>query len=193
MKKEALLYKIVRPIISFLFKLIYRPKIIGSENIPKMGRVVIAGNHTDNFDSLLLMSSTKRCIHFLAKDELWQGPKKLIFNHLGLIPVNRKIHDHHALELAYEYLESDKVIGIFPEGTLRKVRTDIIPFKIGAVKMASATNSPIVPFKITGKYTIFSKDLQIIFDKPIYINSDDLEKENIKLRNKIINLTRGDN
>ena len=88
--KDALLYKITRPIITVLFKLFFTPKIIGKEYIPKSGKVILAGNHTSNFDCLLLISSTKRNIHFLAKKELWNGPKKIIFANMGLISVDRK-------------------------------------------------------------------------------------------------------
>ena len=75
-KKESKLYIIVRPIIKILFKFFYNPKVIGDGNIPKEGKVILAGNHTNNFDCLMLMSSTKRCIHFLAKIELFRGFKK---------------------------------------------------------------------------------------------------------------------
>ena len=74
--KDPIFYKLVRPIVKGLIYLLYRPKIIGKENIPKNGSIILAGNHTNNFDCLLLISSTKRCIHFLAKDSLYKGIKK---------------------------------------------------------------------------------------------------------------------
>ena len=183
---DVLLYKVLRPIITFLFKLLYRPKIIGASNIPKSKRIILAGNHNNNFDSALLISSTKRNIHFLAKAELFTGMKKILFSNMGLIPVNRKVKDHNVLEHAYNYLNNDKVIGIFPEGTFG--RGTILPFKIGAVKMAYETKSQIVPFAITGTYKLFSKDLKIVFGKPIKINSDNLEQENEKLRNTVVKM-----
>lgn len=186
--KDALLYKITRPIITVLFKLFFTPKIIGKENIPKSGKVILAGNHTSNFDCLLLISSTKRNIHFLAKKELWNGPKKIIFANMGLIPVDRKNKDHQALSSSIAYLENNLLIGIFPEGTTEK-EGKMLDFKIGAVKMAKDTNSPIVPFIITGNYKLFSKNLRIEFLKPIMINGD-LNHENINLRN-IIEKERG--
>lgn len=186
--KDALLYKITRPIITVLFKLFFTPKIIGKENIPKSGKVILAGNHTSNFDCLLLISSTKRNIHFLAKKELWNGPKKIIFANMGLIPVDRKNKDHQALSSSIAYLENNLLIGIFPEGTTEK-EGKMLDFKIGAVKMAKDTNSPIVPFIITGNYKLFSKNLRIEFLKPIMI-SGDLNQENINLRN-IIEKERG--
>ena len=187
---DVLLYKILRPIIKYLFKTLYRPKIIGSENIPKSGRIILAGNHTHNLDCAMLISSTKRNIHFLAKVELFKGFKKILFSNMGLIPVNRKIKDKNVLIHAYNYLEKEKVIGIFPEGTHGKGK--ILPFKIGAVKMAYETKSDIIPFSITGTYKLFSRDLKIEFGKPIKIKNNNLDKENEKLRNIVVKMV-GDN
>ena len=181
--KDEVLYKILRPLAKLLFFAFYTPKIVGKENIPKNGRIILAGNHTNILDCILLMSSTKREIHFLAKKELWEGPKGILFGHMGLIPVDRSIHDSEPLKIAKGYLKNEKVIGIFPEGTTEKGR-GLLPFKIGAVKMAYDTDTMIVPFCITGKYKIFSRSLKIVFDKPLNIK-DSLEKENKKLRDKI--------
>ena len=74
-----------------------------------------------------------------------------------------------------------KVIGIFPEGTFNRSNDPVLPFKIGAVKMAHDADSKIVPFVIKGKYKVFRKGLTIEFLKPISIKSDDLDKENNKL------------
>ncbi len=190
-KKESILYIIVRPIITFLFKIFFTPKIIGSKNIPTEGRIILAGNHTSNFDCLLLISCTKRPIHFLAKKELWKGFKKIIFNNLGLIPVDRKNKNHNALVSAEEYLDNEMLIGIFPEGTTEK-EGKMLPFKIGAVKMANDKNSKIVPFVIKGKYKLFSKNLTIEFLKPIKITSN-LEIEIKKLEDIIHSKIEGDN
>ncbi len=182
-KNEAILYKITRPIITFLFKTFFTPKIVGIENIPTKGRIILAGNHTSNFDCLLLISCTKRPIHFLAKKELWKGPKKIIFSNMGLIPVDRKNKNHDALVTAEEYLDNEMLIGIFPEGTTEK-EGKMLPFKIGAVKMAYDKNTRIVPFVIKGKYKLFSKNLTIEFLNQIEIKSD-LDKE-LKRLEKII-------
>lgn len=187
--KEPLLYKIVRPIIKFIMKYIFKARYIGLENIPLTGRVVLAGNHTNNLDCLLIISSTKRVVHFLAKDSLVKGIKKIIFNNMGIIPVNRKIHDSDALNSAKNVLKEEKVIGIFPEGTINKTHDIIMPFKIGSVKMACDTDSYIIPFIITGKYKFFSKDLKIEF-LPHYkpkSTDNDLKEANEKLMKIIEN------
>ena len=186
--KDVILYKLARPIITFFFKLLYRPKIVGVENIPKTGKVILAGNHTNNFDSVFLMSSTKRNIHFLAKIELSRGIKKIIFNNLGLIFVDRsKKSNEGVIDTAKQYLETDLVIGIFPEGTTEKGCGYLLPFKIGAVKLSYDTDTEIIPFKISGDYKLFSKNLKIIFEKPYKANND-LENSNKKLYNIINNI-----
>lgn len=178
--QDTIFYKIIKPITSFLFKLLYRPTIVGLENIPKEGKVLLAGNHTKWLDPVMLVGITPRQVHFLAKDELFHGITKGIVKGMGCVPVNRRIHDTNALESAENILENELCVGIFPEGTINRTDDVIMPFKFGAVKACSTTNSPLVPFVITGQYKIFRKGIKIEFLKPLNIG-EDLEKENNKL------------
>ena len=181
--KDPLLYKILRPIVKWLFIILYRPKIKGKKYIPKDGGVVLAGNHKNNLDCAILMASTKRCIHFLAKEELFKGIFGWLFKGMGLIPVKRKTKDGKALPRSIKYLENEKVIGIFPEGTFNRGEGVILPFKIGAVKMAHDSKKKIVPFVIKGNYKIFrlKNGPRIEFFEPIEIKNDNLDKENERL------------
>lgn len=178
-------YRLVRPIVKLFFYFVYRPKVIGKENVPKKGRIVIASNHTDYFDCVALVATNKRTIHFLAKDELLKGFWGPAFKAMGIIPVNRREKDKSALPAAIKVLEEEKVIGIFPEGTFKKDVEGMLPFKIGAVKMAHDANSMILPMAIVGEFKPFKKGLTLVFGKPYRISSDDLDKENDKLKRKI--------
>lgn len=182
--KDTIFYKIVRPILKGLFYILYLPKIEGIKNIPDSGRVVFAGNHTNNLDCILLISSTKRQIHFLAKDSLYKGIFGSLFKAMGIIPVDRSIHDKSALNNGINALNNDLVVGIFPEGTINKTKDTVMPFKIGAVKMAHDTNSSIIPFIITGKYKLFKRP-KIKFLNA-YRPSEDLTKSNEELMEIII-------
>ena len=182
---DTLFYRIIRQIIKVLFKVLFHPTIKGVENIPKNENYVLAGNHTKWLDPIMLIAIIPKQVHFLAKDSLFKGITKPIVKGVGAIPVNRKIHDHQALESAIDTLKEKKVICIFPEGTInREKKTKTLPFKIGAVKMAYETNTKIIPFVITGEYKIFSSSVTIEFLKPRNI-SEDLEKENQSLREAI--------
>jgi len=182
--KEPFFYRfIARPVLRIFVKLYFHPTVVGLDNIPKKGRIVLAGNHTNDMDSVMMVGIVPfRVLHFLAKDSLLKGAKKLIFKGMGIIPVNRAIHDKNALESAINALEEDKSIAIFPEGTINRTEDIIMPFKIGAVKMASETNTPIVPFIITGEYKFRSKNLKIEFLPSIKVSKkEDLTKDNEKL------------
>ena len=110
--KEPLLYKILIPI-DKIFIHFFRPTYINIKNIPKKGSVILAGNHTSKLDPLLLMSSTNRCIHFLAKIELFKGIKKYFFKNLGIIPVDRKRKNPEAINLANTYLYENLYVHFF--------------------------------------------------------------------------------
>lgn len=178
--KDTKFYRIVRPFVSFVFRVLFHPTVIGIENISQDGRILFAGNHTEWLDPVMIVSVQKRCVHFLAKEELFHGVLKGIVWGMGCIPVNRKIHDKNALNGAINYLNNDLCVGIFPESTINRTSDVILPFKIGAVKACFDTNTKLVPFVITGKYNIFGKSVKIEFLKPMSI-SKDLDKENNKL------------
>lgn len=181
--KEPLLYKIIRPIISISFKMFFCPKIVGQENLKIESPFVLAGNHTSYLDPILLLTTEKRVIHFLAKDSLNKGIKKIIFKNMGIIPVNRKIKDKSVLINAYNCLTNGMIVGVFPEGTINRTKDTIIPFKIGAVKMAHDAQVPLVPFIITGKYKLFGGS-KIKFLPALHIE-DNLTRENEKIMQMI--------
>ena len=155
--RDTYFYKIVRPLVSFLIHFLFRVEVVGLENIPRKGRILLAGNHTKWLDPVMLVGVQKRQIHFLAKEELFHGITKFIVKGMGCVPVNRKIHDKNALHSAYQFLEKELCVGIFPEGTINRTDDVIMPFKMGAVKACYKTKSELVPFVITGKYKLFRK------------------------------------
>lgn len=179
---EPKAYLRMRGILNGLFRILFRPTIVGNENIPEDGRIVIAGNHTHFMDCITVASSTKRCVHFLAKSELMKPPLKWFFAPFGIIPVHRGQRDKAALESAIEVLNDDKVIGIFPEGKVNDARGTLLPFKFGAVRMAQVTGSRVVPFVISGRYKFFRKSIKIQFFEPVTI-TENLEESNQMLWN----------
>lgn len=187
---SLILYWIVKIFGTPIFYLLFRPKYINKKNIPKNVPVVLAGNHKSNFDCASLVCSTNRVVHFLAKKELLDTKMKWFFKGMGIIPVDRKNKNPQALQEAIKNLNENKVIGIFPEGTTNKTNDIIMPFKYGAVKMASETNAYIVPFSITGEYKFFGR-LKITFGEAYKIGAD-LEQENKILMNKVIDLIKGE-
>ncbi len=181
-------YQFFRNILGPIFKLWYNPKIIGIENIPKEGAIIVCGNHVHLMDQCSVIISTKRMIHYLAKKEYFDGSFAWFFKLSGCIPVNRSIKDNKAKDHAIELLKNGYAIGLFPEGTRNRTKDLLLPFKFGAVSMASKTNAQIVPFGISGTYKFRSKDLTIRIGKPFKIENMNLEEANDLLKEKITSL-----
>ena len=182
---KYIVYKVLKFICKPIFTILFLPKYVGRENIPSSGRVVLAGNHTNNFDAFIMLCGPNRVVHMMAKKELFNNfITKWFFKSMACISVDRSIHDENAKSEAISVLNNDEVLGIFPEGTVNKTNDILLPFKYGAVSFAKKTGSVIVPFSITGKYKLFRKSIKITYGKP-YKVIDAIEKENKKLTRKV--------
>ena len=190
--KTPILYKICRVVLGFIFKLYYNPKIIGKENIPEEGAIIVAGNHVHLYDQCLAIISTKRYLCYMAKKEYFDNKKVAwFFKGNGCIPVDRSKKDPNAKQAALNHLKSNGAIGIFPEGTRNRTNEILQPFKYGAVSLAKKTEATIVPFAITGEYK-FRKNLTVTFAKPFKVGDMTLEAANEKLYKEVLNLLKKD-
>ena len=186
MKNRNIFYKLFSPIVSLLFYIIFLPEVKGKENIPREKGAILAGNHKTNLDCFMVILSTRRCVHFLAKAELFKlSFFNWFFSNSGLIPVYRNGKDKKALETAKDRLKKGELVGIFPEGRLNRSSNLLLPFKIGAVKMAKDTGCPIIPFTINGRYIPFASSIEIVFGKPYYVQESNLEEANKILERKV--------
>ena len=190
-RKVPFLYKFGRVVLGPIFKLYYSPKIINKEYIPKEGPIIIAGNHKHLYDQCLTIVATKRGIHYMAKKEYFDNKKVAwFFKGAGCISVDRSKKDPEAVNLALDVLKDNGAIGIFPEGTRNRTKEFLLPFKFGAVSMASKTDATIVPFGITGDYKFRSKNLTIRYGKPFKVGNMTLEEANNKLQKEVEKLMK---
>ena len=189
-EKVPIGYRIAVAILGPIFKFYYNPKIIGKENIPREGSIIVCGNHIHLMDQCVPILSTKRFLRYMAKKEYFDGPYAWFFKWVGCIPVDRSKKDSDAKEKAIEHLKNGGAISIFPEGTRNKTKEFLLPFKFGAVSMAQKTNAKLVPFGTTGEYKFRSKNLTVRFGKPIEIGDMSLEEANEKLAKAIGDLMK---
>lgn len=161
---------ITKKIFSCFFKLFYRTEIIGLDNVPKEGGVIICSNHLSNLDPFLLGYKLERNIRWLAKIELFRY--KIIAFYIkkfGVVPVNRDKGDSNAILTALSLLQNREAVGIYPEGT-RALRNKkrISKVHAGVAMLALKSGCPVIPVRIITDYKIFSK-IKAIFGKAFYI------------------------
>lgn len=160
-------YYIMIFFIGLYYRIIFRLKVEGLENIPKKGALIICSNHVSNIDPFILAIVNKRMVSFIAKKELFENPfLKFILNCLRAFPIDRESgKDIKALKKAMSILKRGKVLGIFFQGT-RKQENDFKDAKNGVALFSVKGKAPVVPVGIRATYKPFS-EVYIKFGEPL--------------------------
>lgn len=146
------LYTLARFTIAPLARLIFRPRVIGRNNVPKRGPVILASNHLSFIDSVAIPMVAPRRVRFLAKSSYFEGTglggrlQRLFFTAVGAIPVVRGAGSaaQAALEQSRQIIESGDAFALYPEGT-RSLDGRLYKGRTGAAWLALTTGAPVVP------------------------------------------------
>ncbi|APC48418.1 1-acyl-sn-glycerol-3-phosphate acyltransferase [Virgibacillus halodenitrificans] len=160
------LYKFARTIVAIILFPLYRIKVIGKENVPKQGPVIICSNHISNLDPPVVGITSPRDIYFMAKGELFEKPilGKLLLG-IHAFPVKRGLSDRNALRKGLKILDNQETLGLFPEGTRSKSGELGKPLA-GAGFFALRSQAVIIPCAIIGPYKPF-KRLKVVYGSPV--------------------------
>jgi 1-acyl-sn-glycerol-3-phosphate acyltransferase len=200
MPKEKLSNKISRAIVKGAIyaycKIVYRAKIIGTENIPKDGALIFCGNHRSFLDPPLIEVTCKRDdTRFLAKKELTKNKfLALLGKVFNAILVNRDSKDISALKESIKTLKSGGCIALFPEGT-RNGLAKGEKAKGGVAYFALNSDAKVIPVGIRGGLKPFQKAV-ITYGKPLDFSEykmnkkdkDTMENVTAKIMEEIIKL-----
>ena len=168
----------------------------GREHIPLRGGVCFVSNHGSIFDILLALAYIGRPFGFIAKKELLFIPLlNAWISLLGGLFIDRK-NLRKALKTinrGIQRIEKGSGMLIFPEGHRSKGQ-GVLPFRSGAIKLATQSRAPIIPMAISGSYEVFEKDyrvhsgpVQVIFCPPV--NTADMAPQD--RRHKLAEQVRG--
>ena len=138
-----------------VLKTVFRHRAAGAENVPKVGGLVLAANHSSNFDPwpLGIPLFPRRFLRFMAKSELFWFPLGKIITAGGAFPVRRGERDEEAIATAISLCRDGHAVVMFPEGTRRQKglrKKHEARWHTGAARIALEAGVPLVPAGIAG-------------------------------------------
>ncbi len=148
-KRTNFWYWFGRKFASGMMRTFGRVEVVGMENIPPFGPLIVASNHQSNADPPLLAAVFNRPLYFMGKRGLYINRVVGYFlRRFHVYPVDRDGHDVDAVGWALRLLERDQAMVVFPEGI--RSRRGLREPEDGVTYLALRSQAPIVPVAITG-------------------------------------------
>lgn len=188
-----MLYYILVPLAWVLAHIVFRPQVIGRENLIKGRGFILAPNHRSALDPVFIVLSDGyfwlHKMRIFAKKELFQGKPLLAWflRQMGAVSVKNGREDLSTLDNTIQECRTGRGLLLFPEGT-RSRDGRLLPPKSGAFVVADQAAVDMIPCRILydtpdGRLKLFCR-IRICFGKPISAEQLALgEKRNmVKLR-----------
>ncbi|HEY6328033.1 MAG TPA: lysophospholipid acyltransferase family protein, partial [Blastocatellia bacterium] len=137
-------------------RIFFRIKFYGIENVPLTGACIITPNHQTFIDPIWLTIPMKRRIYYMAWAKVFDIPVLgFLARIFGAFPVRLDAAmDPAAQRQAAEVVQEGRALVIFPEAG-RTISGELMPFKLGAFRLALMIGAPIVPIAINGGFEIW--------------------------------------
>jgi len=165
-----------RVVLNSFFKLFFKFKAYGLENIPVRGPVIFAANHESFMDGLLLMGAIPQPICFILTSKY--RINRVLANIFQFLLVDADIRRKAVLiKKTLRVLKSGRSLAMFPEGRIRRIQGKPMRPKQGVGLIAKRGGVPIIPVTIIGGRDIltpgkrlirFFQPTRVILGEPIY-------------------------
>ena len=132
-------------------------QIVGRENLPRIGPLLVVANHFSFIDPVAMVRVAPWPIEFVGGFRMPNAPAwtALIPKLWGYYPVYRGTASRDAMRAAEAVLAQGGVLGIFPEAG--NWATVLRPARPGAAFLASRTGAPILPMGFHGLLDVFPR------------------------------------
>ncbi len=150
---QPVVWQIGRSLCRLVAAALFDLKVSGLENLPKRGGALVVCNHQSYLDPVVLSAKVRRPLHFMGKEELFEGPPVCarLLRALGAFPVHQGQRDLHAVREAIARLGAGQLVNIFPEGA-RTPDGEIGTIQEGIALIDRRAHVPLVPAVIAGAY-----------------------------------------
>ena len=167
-------YRLFRRAMTLLCRILFGYTLHGGESVPPEGPLIVASNHSQYADPVLVCVAVPRRLQWMAKKQLFVFPFRKFFEFIGSFPVDREGGGRAAIRAALAYLAEGWALGIFPEGTHRGADTSR-EAKSGVVVLALRSGAPVLPVhvgRLPGPISrLRGKKLHIFVGEPIQLDT----------------------
>lgn len=155
-----------------LARTVWRARVVGADNVPRTGPLIVACNHLSYLDPPLMGCLCPRRISYMAKKELFEMPLLgTMIRALGAYPVDRHGSAMAAIRRSLSVLEAGGAVGIFPEGT--RNRDGTVAPQTGVALLASLAKAPVVPACVKGTdRALHLARVDVAFGSPLLLAAD---------------------
>ena len=140
-------YRLFRRAMTLLCRILFGYTLHGPDTVPPEGPLIVASNHSQYADPVLVCVAVPRRLQWMAKKQLFVFPFRKFFEFIGSFPVDREGGGRAAIRAALAYLAEGWALGIFPEGTHRGADTSR-EAKSGVVVLALRSGAPVLPVHV---------------------------------------------
>jgi 1-acyl-sn-glycerol-3-phosphate acyltransferase len=177
-----LLYRTLRGPVRAALERWFDLRVAGLEHLPPSGPYIVAANHHNYLDGVVLGVTVPAPVAFIVMPRVWRAtPLHPVFHrHIGSIPINLERPDFGAVRRALAHLERGGVVGIFPEGPF-SVRGRLERGLPGVALLALKAGVPVVPAALHGTYEALHRrplhlprltPLAVRFGPPMHFSRD---------------------
>ena len=140
-------YRLFRRAMTLLCRLLFGYTLHGADRVPQEGPMIVASNHSQYADPVLVCVAVPRRLQWMAKKQLFVFPFRKFFEFIGSFPVDREGGGRDAIRAALAFLSEGWALGIFPEGTHRGTGATR-EAKSGVVVLALRSGASVLPVHV---------------------------------------------
>jgi len=157
-KLKAIWYHLARLMCCLFFRVFFRVRVYGKENIPRKGPFLLISNHQSYLDPVLCGMRVSKQLCFLARDSLFANRFfGSVIRSVNTIPVKRGSADVSAMRKIISRLREGYSVCLFPEGT-RTSDGRVADFRPGFGLLSRRSGAPIVPMVIDGAFECWPRN-----------------------------------